>query len=391
MEVVDELLQRLKEAVGQKSIYARSIQLARLKAAFLLRPADENDIADNKPSSTRLRDLTAYVDEQSHSPACFDDIRPFIEQLDPEGINFLVHYVEDQVRTAAEDQMKSRKAQLLASKLRYFALSCAKMSNSTPSEGSSKICSLCEATFTRRPCPSCLRSLIRECQTNRQEVSTAPKGKPLHYSNQEIASELSYLIASCHILLALPHEPPTSPSVLSHSAIKHLLHAYITTQADSSGPQENTPLTLLSMQLSIRLGAASNAGSSFDDLAIKRTVIDSLGPLFYDRIATISPALISPDQSDMGWNLHSLLKSHYDSSLRKPIPERFWDAVTEGSYSSVLGMPRYMMDLRRSCTRVMSLVEESRSDRMLGYRMDGFFVDTRYSKLAVLDPSDLEY
>ncbi|KAJ4139662.1 hypothetical protein NW765_003571 [Fusarium oxysporum] len=109
--------------------------------------------------------------------------------------------------------------------------------------------------------------------------------------------------------------------------------------------------------------------------------MDSLAPIFYDRLSTISPALISPSD-ETGWELLDLLSSHFNVSLKLRMPRRLIDAFESGSYSSVIDIPEYMENLRWSCTRAMSLVEETRTDRIMGEHFSEVFTDPRFTEVA---------
>ena len=64
------------------------------------------------------------------------------------------------------------------------------------------------------------------------------------------------------------------------------------------------------------------------------------------------------------------LRSYYSSSLKDRAPVKIWDAFAAGSYSAILDMVEYMDRLRRSCTLVMTAVEERRATRAIGGKLD---------------------
>jgi hypothetical protein len=112
-------------------------------------------------------------------------------------------------------------------------------------------------------------------------------------------------------------------------------------------------------------------------LAVKRTIVDSLAPIFYDRLSTVSPIIL--DSSDgWGWELVETLRSHFSVSLKLKMPRKLIDAFESASYGSILDMPKYIENLRAGCTRAMSLVEEVRADRLLGEPCGEFLDDARF-------------
>lgn len=129
-------------------------------------------------------------------------------------------------------------------------------------------------------------------------------------------------------------------------------------------PSDNE-LRLLLVKLYLILGCASYAYQLWTPLDVKRTIQDSLSPLFFDRISSLSPGLFRGTHP-----LMEPLRSYYSYSLRDKSPLRIWDAVSSGSYTSILDMTEYDSKLRRSCTVMMTLVEERRATRSFGGKID---------------------
>ena len=127
----------------------------------------------------------------------------------------------------------------------------------------------------------------------------------------------------------------------------------------------DTELRLLLVQLYLLLGCVSYAHQLWTPLDVKRTIQDSLSPLFFDRISTLSPGLFQGPRPLMG-----PLRNFYEHSLRDKSPVRIWDAFSAGSYTSILDMTEFDGNLRRSCTLMMTLVEERRATRCYGGKID---------------------
>jgi hypothetical protein len=119
------------------------------------------------------------------------------------------------------------------------------------------------------------------------------------------------------------------------------------------------------VQLYLLLGCASYAYQLWLPLDVKRTIQDALSPLFFDRIVTLSPGLFQGSRP-----LMEPLRSFYNYSLQDRSPVRIWDAFSAGSYTSILDMAEFDGNLRRSCTLMMTLVEERRAIRCYGGKID---------------------
>ena len=77
-----------------------------------------------------------------------------------------------------------------------------------------------------------------------------------------------------------------------------------------------------------------------------------------------------------------MLESHFDVSLKLRMHRRLSDAFETNSYGSILSIPKYIENLRWSCTRVMSLVEEARIERIFGQQFLDVFQDARFRMLS---------
>ncbi|EON99427.1 putative n-acetyltransferase b complex non catalytic subunit protein [Phaeoacremonium minimum UCRPA7] len=106
--------------------------------------------------------------------------------------------------------------------------------------------------------------------------------------------------------------------------------------------------------------------SLLDVMIPKISEKDALSPLFFDRLSSLSPGLFHGDRRP----LMEPLRSYYSSSLKDRAPVKIWDAFAAGSYSAILDMVEYMDRLRRSCTLVMTAVEERRATRAIGGKLD---------------------
>jgi N-terminal acetyltransferase B complex non-catalytic subunit len=159
-----------------------------------------------------------------------------------------------------------------------------------------------------------------------------------------------------------PSQPP-----LQDVNVSRLLQAILVLDTQLQETPNDNGLRLLLVRLYLLLGCASYAYKLWTPLDVKRTIQDSLSPLFYDRISTLSPVLFL--NNNKFW---MPLWSYYDATLRDPCPIRIWDAFSSGNYSSILDMAEYDDRLRRSCTLVMTVVEE----RQAALKFKGRLEDT---------------
>ncbi|KAL7932854.1 N-acetyltransferase B complex non catalytic subunit domain-containing protein [Trichoderma chlorosporum] len=373
--VIQKLLANLLSSKHMRPMYRRNILLARVLAVFNLGHNDESDIVDGHPSSLRLRELVHYLDDQFTSPACFSDVKTLMESLDADGLKYLAF---DHLPRLAEGDSKDFKVaatRLLALKTQYLLLTHRK--TKSRDQRQQLRCTVCEATVKSTLCSACL-SRLSEASVAFYDSVAKPNGENAKIKS-EVLPELAILVAFCGLNLAFDDSTPTGQP-LESSAARHLIRATLLLDDQLAQNPGHSQLSLVLSQLHIRLGSAYRASDIWDVIGVKRTIIDSLGPVFYDRLSTIAPALLSSYDS-WGSHLMDLLQSHYQISLKLKMPRRLVDAFESGSYSSVMGVPKYIDRLRMSCTRAMSLVEARRIERLLGQTSHELESDPRFYEI----------
>lgn len=341
-DVVRGLLLKVLKSENMKPIYRRNVLLARVQAAFVLSTADEPDVVDGGPSSIRLKELLHYIDDQVESPAGFDDVRLWVQTLDVEAMDYIAH------KHLSSTGAGSFRKQLLALKFQFLLLSSPKV--------------LPDSNATRRIFDSAreLHSVVK---------ASAETLKP---ADEEITAELAIVMTFCLV------DQLTDSGA---DSLRTLLQALVILERQLSLTPKHSQVALILVQLHMLFGSAHQALEIWEPLAVKRMILDSLGPLFYDRLSTICPTLLSVEDHT-GWDMISNFKGHYENALRLRMPHRLMDALSSNSYGSVIGVPRYMEKLRFGCTRMMSLVEEARTERLFNRTYGELVDDSRYTDIA---------
>lgn len=145
-----------------------------------------------------------------------------------------------------------------------------------------------------------------------------------------------------------------------------LLQAVALVDSQLRRTPSDVPLRLLLVQLYLHLGCGAMAYELWLPMDVKRTVLDALGPLFFDRLSSIAPYLFQTGNRP----LMEHMRSYYSALNRRKAPVRIWDAFESGSFNSIVGMAAYDDRLRRSCTRVMAFVEERQAARAVNGRLE---------------------
>ncbi|KAH6608330.1 hypothetical protein Trco_001676 [Trichoderma cornu-damae] len=372
--VVQELLANLISSGHMRPMYRRNILLARVLAVFSLGRSEESDLVDGHPSSLRLRELIHYIDDQYTSPACFSDVKDLMESLDIAGLKYLAFDYLPQLAGGSSKDFEVAGTRLLALKTQYLLLTHRK--TKFRDENQLLRCAVCESTVDSTLCSTCLSQLAQASVAFYGSITKCNDGNTK--IDTEILPEVAILIAFCCLNIAFDERQTGQP--LKSQSARHLIRALLLLDDQLAQNPGHSQLSLILTQLHIRLGSAYRASDIWDVIGVKRTIVDSLGPVFYDRLSTIAPALLSSYDS-WGSHLMDLLQSHYHISLKLKMPRRLMDAFESGSYSSVLGIPKYVDRLRMSCTRVVSLAEARRIERFLGQASHELESDPRFSEI----------
>ena len=258
-------------------------------------------------------------------------------------------------------------------KLRYLLTTCPQTLSAHPSvvDGQEQTqpykCRFC-STLTSLPCQHCLKDIILEASKAHQQIAAdATLVKAIPLLDKDPRLDLSLVIGMSLLKIAgLPSQTSdVAPPPLSTVDTKLFLQAVLLLDTQLKETPKDNGLRVILVRLYLLLGCASYALQLWAPLEIKRTIQDSLSPLFFDRISTLSPGLFQGIRP-----LMEPLRSYYNHSLRDSCPVRIWDAFSSGSYNSIVSLADYDNKLRKSCTLMMTLVEERHATRAFGGKLD---------------------
>lgn len=359
---MQELLLQFAQSAKLRPIYRRNVLLARLSAVFTLSPLEGDDVMDDKPKSLRLQELVRYVKDQFANPACFGDVKIFAEKLDPSGLRWLATKFLNHLRTPEQSDRDAAKLELLSQKLRYLTTTCSTAYDTAAGTQAERICKLCGTRGLQIPCRKCLMSFAQSSIESAKKLKASSLEHP-----GSLLSDYAILAALCYVD-STDLAGTDSGALMKEADVRHLLRALFVLEERLLEDSKDSVILLLLVQLHLRVGSASRACILWEDLGVKRTIVDSVAPILYDRLSSISPKALS-DSDRFGAELSDCVRSHYETSLKLRMHRRLADAFEAESYSSILQIPQYVEDLRNGCTRAMSVIEESRAARLI----DGFF------------------
>ncbi|KAG7119638.1 hypothetical protein HYQ45_014923 [Verticillium longisporum] len=368
-EVISEIVSLLGQFSASETlrpIYLRNILLARVAASFQL---GTSDLTNNDAFLTRSEELQRYIESQCSSPACFDDIKRFVEQLDPEEMKNLAFEYVPQLAKRQQDPLHTAVVKTLAYQLQYLILTAPNLVVQVPVgadakprwrsvingvEGESEIC-LERFQGVAESAASLYRALV-------DSIGSSDGQDP------DCVPELAILTATALVKLSGLRADRSNhlPSPLHVAQSDRVLQAALILEYQLTRTPKHSRVTLLLVRIHLILGTISRAKELWATMDVKRTIIDSLSPYFLDRLSTLSPASVLPVPNRPQQAMTYGLKAYYGTSLKLRMPRRLADAFQSESYSSILEIPVFIDRLRISCTMAMGYIEELRATRALG-------------------------
>lgn len=369
---VQDVLQKFVSVQGSAApMYKKNIALAILELTFKSPPSLLPPSLDPGRPSSRVIQLYLFIEQNLLQRSTFDDIKEYMAELTFDEAKYFIENLSKITSGKDSDEQRQIVARVLEIKSRYFLTTCPYTQEyvavAAEAEEPQLRCKFCSATAATKTCNPCLERIASLALTAYQDLDkTADRLKGL---DKDPRVDLALVAATALLKLSgLRQKPsPSRLSPLSNVDVSRFLQAVVIlgTQIDKT-PNE-IPTRLLLVQLYRLMGCASLAHQTWVPMDVKRTIQDSLSPLFFDRIFSISPGLLQQSRPA----LMEPLRSYYSGCLRDKSPVKIWDAFTAGSYTSILEMAEYNDRLRRSCTLVMTAVEERRATRAYGGRIEG--------------------
>ncbi|KAH7312675.1 N-acetyltransferase B complex non catalytic subunit-domain-containing protein [Stachybotrys elegans] len=356
-----------------RGIYQTNLRMAQVSCAFNLSADDGNDLVDGKVTSNRMRVLLDTIRDAGHLPSCFNDIKEFLEQLDPPAMAYAAYdYVPSLVPEAKHDAYAVM-MRLLSLKMAYFISSCPSIYTPIARAEPKFKCAVCDAEISSPSCNECLQKIQAKALELHSEIRSNPQSSLLRQA--ETLSSCALVMAFCSIRLSAL-ERKSVYSAPAPGNTRHILRALLILEQQAASSPKDSVVCLYLAQLHSLFASGRRARQHWDTLGVKRAIVDSMAPHFFDRASHLAPALLLASE-DKGRELTFSIQSAY-GSLMMPMPKKLIEAFESASYMSILSMPPYIANLRHGCTRALTLAEEARSGRLIGSQLRTFHHDLRH-------------
>lgn len=368
-------------------MYKKNIGLVTLELAFQSPTTFATSIAGFGKPTPRIATLYLVLEQNLFQRSAFDDVKEYVVQLSFAEAKYFIdnfskillgkvspfhHFANSLTQTDIMQDVNGQReivVRVLEIKFRYLLTTCPLTVEHVVVVGEAEQpqlqCSFC-SSITPKNCKTCLESVASAALSAYKDIEKSPE--TLKGLDKDPRSDLALVATSALLKLSGLGQIQMSTKLppLSNVDVSRLLQATIILGTQASRAPAEIPLRLLLVQVYLLLGCASLAHQTWLPLDVKRTIQDALSPLFFDRLSSISPSLFYKDRRP----LTEPLSSYYHGCLREDSPVKVWEAFSAGSYTSILDMAEFSDRLRRSCTLIMTVVEDRRALRSLGGKME---------------------
>ncbi|KAH8201733.1 hypothetical protein TruAng_004085 [Truncatella angustata] len=354
-----------------RPIYRKQMEIANLSILFMRYQVSTSETGvtlngHDAAANTRVEHLAAYTVSNYKMVSCFDDLKTFLEQLSISEIKSLLNCIGIEGGKTDNDTFKNTMLLTLRLRFRYLFTTSPRSLAVVPGHDKPK-CNFCDSTVDTGACEKCLVSIAKSCAFMYNQ-GFQDKALREHIDNLQDVDPFAYLAiigATCLLKLAglTSYNSAIGVSVVSDVDTKLVLQAISWLNSHYSRvPQKDPAITVFLTKLYLLIGCAPQAQLLWDTLGVKNVTLDSLGPLFSDRLSSIAPGL---------WRLNSRTPmnqyhQYFQSAIRKTIPSNIRTALELANYPSVLGLLDTQERLGHSCTMIMANVEDRRGLRAIG-------------------------
>ncbi|KAI8628083.1 hypothetical protein F5Y19DRAFT_465407 [Xylariaceae sp. FL1651] len=314
-------------------------------------------------SNTKVQHLLKFSHELLRDPDCFNVVKLFLLELSKEEIACLI----DALASETEDHDTFEELLLVALRLRIVYFQATSLQ-------AGEECRICQSVVKyRTDCMTCIKRIadnaLRAFSLGIQSESVSQiqvneKEDPL--------SHLAVLGSICLLKVAgigYGKWRTKQESPIYHIDIQLFLQAVVWLDFYLRKRPKNDSLRLLLVKLYLMMGCATRAMEVWGPFDVKNTLLECLGSLCLDRLASISAIHFIPGSGRPG-NAADPLIGHFESATREKYPKIAVVCLQNDSYQQLIGATEHVEKQNRSCVMALAVVEYRRGLRLKSGRSE---------------------
>jgi len=229
-------------------------------------------------------------------------------------------------------------------------------------------CLFCHEVVEDGPdCQTCLKHMaVKALECFGEGIRDASVLQMLTNEPDDPLANLAILGSLCLLKIAIPGVKTSQlngESPLYKTDLQLYLLAVIWLDFYLRRNPRNDSLRMLLVKLYLNMGCVTRALQVWESFDVKNTLLESLGSMYIDRLASISPSHFAPGPGGQN-NLSNAFVHHFETAIRKRYPEAAIRALQAGSYVQLGQSILLAQDQSRNCALVLAVVERRRGARL---------------------------
>ncbi|KAI0872011.1 N-acetyltransferase B complex non catalytic subunit-domain-containing protein [Hypoxylon argillaceum] len=335
----------------------------RIKLDILFtRAAISTESSKSKPrDNDKIQHLIQLSQEHIKDSNCFTMLKGYLELLNKEEIANFIEVLK--TKHAEETQGSNLFTVLLLISLRLRV----RFFQATSLTAGEECRSCCSGPNDGPDCVSCLKSITKDAlEAFRLGIQDKDVSQKVSSVTGDPLSNLAVLGSICLVKLAglgRKVRPHMIGSPLYHTNIHLFLQAVIWLDFYLKETPRNDSLRLLLVKLYLMMGCVTRALEIWNLFDVKNTLLECLGTVCLDRLASISPSHFMTGPTHLSSFGEPFIR-HFKTALEKRYPDTVVKTLQNNSYAELPSVIELAQNQSRNCVVILAVVENRRGIRL---------------------------
>ncbi|KAI1307775.1 N-acetyltransferase B complex non catalytic subunit-domain-containing protein [Xylaria venustula] len=364
----EELVPFFNDEAMSSEVFRKNYDLILLDMIFararIVTDSSYDAFYDESKETKKTTCLLNFATKYRKSPSCVPTLMLYIKTLSREEVTVFLDLL-------GVEYLKSREEIDLFERLFLIVLRLRVRFFQATSLKAGEECRVCHALAKKD-------NLGSDCQNCLQDILTAALdafslGIQDEGVSQKAAQETDGPLASLAVLGALCliklagvgyrtwKEGEESP--LYNTDIQLFLQAVVWLDFYLRKAPRNSTLRILLVKLYIKMGCVTRASHIWDAFDVKNHLLECLGSICLDRLATVSPAHFIAGQP-YAFHFTEPLISHFEEALQRKYPDAVLKTLEYHNYAQIPDIIKLAQDQSHNCVSILAIVEHRRGIRL---------------------------
>ncbi|KAI1428083.1 N-acetyltransferase B complex non catalytic subunit-domain-containing protein [Xylaria sp. FL1777] len=329
-------------------------------------------IYEDAQHTDKIQYLLGFAKKYMKGSSCFATLKGYLQALSREEITEFVGALGTEYTKDTEDLHLFDKLFLIALRLRV------RFFQATSLEAGEE-CRICHSVANNGPdCEACLKSIAEHAldafSAGVQDEDASQKAAD---ESEDPLSNLAVLGSICLIKLSsagCKKWQHMKESPLYHTDIQLFLQAVVWLDFYLRKTPKNNSQRMLLVKLYLMMGCVTRALQVWSSFDVKNTLLECLGTICLDRLASVSPSHFTAGPSYTG-NFAEPFIRHFEEALQKRYPDIVTKTLQNGSYAELPSIIELAQNQSRNCVPILAVVEYRRGMRLKINRIETVIQD----------------